>query len=192
MKFWRMLALVLIGVVVIGAVIFVAWCGHYKAEAGRNWQNYLIQQGITETNADLYRQEKVQWEEQMAELRGMVDSAALIIAESEEARAESEAELEGLETLRPLLSDKDAIIKNLDEQIVVYKKMVSEFKLTIEQKDVQIFSLTKQVHETGRILQASEAQTLAERELRLAAERGWSLEKSRYKPFIDKEECLAL
>ena len=175
MKTWRIVALLAMLVsAVLGSYMF-----KYKGDSDQNWIDYQKQVGITNMNELVYADQKRQYEEQMATLRGMVDSAATVISEIEGDVVGKEAQIEELEQLRPLLSDKDDIIANLDKQVEAYKKVVVDFRLIVEQKDIQIFSLTKQVDETRRMLGESEAQTLAQKSLRLKAESGWSLERSR-------------
>lgn len=175
MKTLRIVALLELLVIVLLASFVLK----YKGDSDKNWMDYQRQVGITEMNERLYEDGRADYEEQMAVLRGMVDSANTILAEKEEAIAGKEADIGKLEQLRPLLSDKDAIIANLDQQIEVYKKVVVDFKLVVEQKDRIIFSLTEQVRVQGQRLETAEALFQAEKSLRLSAERGWSLERSR-------------
>jgi hypothetical protein len=107
----------------------------------------------------------------------MVDSASTIIAELEGNVAESDGAIETLEQLRPLLSDKDAIIANLDEQVKEHKAKYTFAIAVIDQKDVQIFSLTRQAVVMGQRLTDAEALIQIEKSLRLEAEHGWSQER---------------
>ena len=183
MKTWRVIALLAILCLAIVASLYFK----KSAEADKAWMDYQREKGIRVTQELLYVQERKQHDEAMAELQGMIDSSVTIIAELEGTVVGKEADIERLEQLRPLLSDKDDIIANQDEQIVSYKGVV----FTLKEKDVErgkiILNLTEQVHASGRMLLKSEGETLAEKSLRLSAERGWNLERARTQTFRKRE-----
>lgn len=183
MKTWRAIAIVSLIALAVMSSLYL----RKNAEADKAWVAYQQEKGLRETQELVYAQEKAKYEETISYLQGNIDSANTVIAELEGTAVGKEAEIERLRQLRPLLSDKDAIIKNQDEQLTTYKGLVFDLKKIDEQRAVVIFNLTEQVHASGQMLVKAEAETQAEKSLRLSAERGWSLEKARTQTFHKRE-----
>ena len=173
MKFWRTLCMVLLVIVVIMGVAFYFMTKHYKGEADANWDKYQTQVLVAQDLKNKWDEERSRLLEIIAQAQGEIDSAYTQISDAEEAIAGKEVDIQELKRLRPLLSDKDQIINNLDQQVNAYEVKFSLAMKEIENYKGVVFSLTSQSQAKDRMIQIAESQTLAESTLRQAAESGW-------------------
>ena len=154
-------------VIILALIAVVVVIGLLRSNGDLSSENAELRDREIELQNDLQHQDQIskeaiaEYEKKIAELNGNIDSSNTIIAgigEKDEALADR---TKRLEAARREITNKDALISNLEQQVETWRARFSLAQDTIAEKDKIIFSLTDKYEIQLKITKEREAQILA-------------------------------
>ena len=106
---------------------------------------------VIEKKTSEYDALKSERDEKIAELNGMIDSSNTVVMRKEEEIATQDKKLKELREANKVLTNKDEIIENLKDQIIILDKKFTLARQQLDEKDKIIFALNKKYEAEHRL-----------------------------------------